>query len=52
MSTINKNGEIELTHEEQESLRGRKNLDVDGLMNWIVWGNNKSFYKPSNVKKV
>lgn len=51
MAHLNKKGEIELTQEDKESLRGRKNIDVDRLMNWIIWGDPKGFTKNIIIKK-
>lgn len=43
MAYLNKKGEIELTREDEQSLRGKKNINIDNLMNWIIWGNPQGF---------
>jgi hypothetical protein len=46
-----KTGDIVLTHEEKQELQGRKKLDVESLMNWIIWGNRKGTMVPHSVKE-
>ena len=33
------NGEIVLTQEEKDAMQGKDRLDVDSIMNWVIWGN-------------
>lgn len=49
MAHVNKKGEIELTREDNDSLRLKDNIHVDSLMNWIIWGDPKGFNR--NFKK-
>lgn len=51
MAHINKRGEIELTREDEKSLRLKQNIDVDSLMNWIIWGNPEGFTRNFNLKQ-
>lgn len=51
MAYLNKEGEIELTREDEKYLREKVNIDVEKLMNWIVWGNTSGFIKNNNFKK-
>lgn len=46
MALYNKNtGYIELDAEEKASLFSKPQQEIETLMNWIIWGDTKSFYQ-------
>lgn len=44
MAYINEKGEIELTHEDRQTLNEKKAFKPDNWINWIIWGNKKHYY--------
>lgn len=51
MAHLNKNGYIEISRDEEQSLRGKANIRVDNLINWIIWGNPNGFINNKDTKK-
>lgn len=51
MAHLNKNGEIEISRDDEICLREKVNINVDNLMNWIIWGNPNGFTKNNLIQK-